>query len=100
MATPSRSASVCGLFLAGAVVTALLLRRAPVNPLGSKLFGIAVGIAVIALAILAAALHGSRSYDGVARSCLTTARPQVEHYRPGTLNQLINARDCVSIVGR
>jgi MFS transporter len=109
----------CGLFLAGAVVTALLLRGTPSgddghsdrvtashrrlrNPigLGTKLFVIALGITLVATAIMAATLHGSRPYDEVVRSCLGTKKPQDEHYRPGALNQLTNARDCGSVVGR
>jgi EmrB/QacA subfamily drug resistance transporter len=149
----------CGLFLAGAVVTALLLRRLPVNgdepadpastsappsdsthrdtagtigdlrrqiarlqdenryltaqlsqshsttysPPASRarlgLFGIALGIALIAVVIVAATLHGSRSYVEVVRGCSATTHPQVEHYRPGALNQLINARDCEPVAG-
>jgi EmrB/QacA subfamily drug resistance transporter len=97
----------CALFLAGAVVTALLLRSASVEnenrkpmALGPRMFGVAVSIALIAVAIMAATSHGWRSHDEVVRSCFATTKPQVEHYRPGTLNQLINARDCASVVAR
>jgi EmrB/QacA subfamily drug resistance transporter len=121
----------CGLFMAGALVTALLLRRTPVSsspdsdrvtaenhyptaqlspnqptthprpyPLGTKLFGIALGIMLIAVAIMAATLHGSRSNDEVVWSCFGATKPQLVHYRPGTLNQLTNARDCQSVIGR
>jgi EmrB/QacA subfamily drug resistance transporter len=151
----------CGLFLAGAVITALLLRRTPPapdragrkpddvdrgsagiirdlerqvarleaenryltaqlsqqyltadqsaaphpalrNPIGldTKLFGAALGIALVAVAVLAATLHGSRSHDDVVWSCAANAKSHVEHYRPGSLNQLANAPDCESVAGR
>lgn len=148
----------CGLFLAGAVITALLLRRtpplpdradrkpddvdlvnagiildlerqiarleaenrylaaqlsqqyptahpstashrAPRNPisLDTKVFGVALGVALIAVAMLAATLNGSRSHHDVVWSCAGSAKSHVEHYRPGSLNRLANAPDCQSV---
>jgi EmrB/QacA subfamily drug resistance transporter len=74
-------------------------RRRHIGPiaLGPSVFGIVAGIAVILVAIMAATSHRSQSYDEVVRSCAATAKAQVQHYRPGALNQLANLRDCESV---
>ncbi|WP_231989781.1 MFS transporter [Mycobacterium sp. 852002-51057_SCH5723018] len=72
-------------------------RRAKPIALGPSLFGIVAGIAVILVAIMAATSHRSHSYDEVVRSCVAKTKAQVEHYRPGALNQLANLRDCESV---
>jgi EmrB/QacA subfamily drug resistance transporter len=68
--------------------------------LAPSLFGIVVGIAVILVGVMAATSHRSQPYDHVVRSCSAGARSQVEHYRPGELNQLANMRDCESVSRR
>ncbi|OBA75432.1 Puromycin resistance protein pur8 [Mycobacterium sp. 1554424.7] len=111
----------CALFLAGAVVTALLLRGAPADGIEKRhrtaqlhrglsmphsgsydaaLLGASVAIALIAVVLTATALHRSQSRGEVVRSCVATSKPQVEHYRPGGLNELANIRDCESANGR
>lgn len=149
----------CGLFLAGAVTTVLLLRREPVTEpqdrdtgdgadrvtvgiiadlerkigrleaenrylsaqlshvtanqppvsrpgprkpirLDAKLLGAALGIALIASAMMAATLQGSRSNTGVVWNCVANTKPQAVHYRPGSLNQLANAPDCEFVGGK
>lgn len=106
----------CALFLGGAVVTALLLRGAPTDDTEKRhrtaqlnlrrpapgtgdaaLLGASVAIALIAVVLTATALHRSESRGGVVRGCVATTKPQVEHYRPGGLNELANMRDCESV---
>ncbi|WP_067151608.1 MFS transporter [Mycobacterium sp. 1245805.9] len=109
----------CALFLAGAVVTALLLRGAPVDSSEKRhrtaqlnlrrpasdsyeaaVLGASVAIALIAVVLTATALHRSESRGEVVRGCVATTKPQVEHYRPGALNELANMRDCESVNAR
>jgi EmrB/QacA subfamily drug resistance transporter len=75
-------------------------RKRELIGVGPKLFGMIIGIALIAAAITAAALHGSRSYGEGVPSCFAVTKPHVVHYRPGTLNQLITAPDCEAVAGR
>ncbi|HZC54203.1 MAG TPA: MFS transporter [Mycobacterium sp.] len=69
-------------------------KRKPIR-VDAKLIGAALGIALIAVAMLAATSQGSRSRTEVVWSCVASTKPQAEHYRPGSLNQLANAPDCV-----
>jgi MFS family permease len=106
----------CALFLGGAVVTALLLRGAPADDSEKRhrtaqlnlrrpapasydaaLLGASVAIALVAVVVTATALHGSQSRGEVVRGCVATAKPRVEHYRPGALPELANMPDCESV---
>jgi hypothetical protein len=75
-------------------------RKRELIGMGPKVFGALLSIALIAAAITAATLHGSRSYGEGVPSCFAATKPHVVHYRPGTLNQLITAPDCEAVAGR
>jgi hypothetical protein len=119
----------CGLFLTGAVVPADSADRQPDDDdrsdasmqaenhcpaaqlssqssakqligLSPKMVGDVLGIALLAVAITAAALHASRCNGEVVWSRFAATKPQVQHCRSGALSQLTTATDCLSIAGR